>query len=102
MGADSKSSIFYNSVKGEIEDELKNSAIDQVEIYRPSLLLGNREESRVMEGISQKLMKATSFLFVGRLKNYKAICADKVAKFMLKQSLEVKKGLFVHLSGKMQ
>jgi len=102
MGADANSSIFYNSVKGEIEDELKSCKIDQIEIYRPSLLLGDRGESRFMESVGQHLMKATNFLFVGVLKNYKAISADKVASFMLKQSFEVRKGLSVHLSGKMQ
>ena len=102
MGADSKSSVFYNSVKGEIEDELTSSTIDQVEIYRPSLLLGDRGESRIMEALGQKFMKAASFLFVGGLKNYKAIPVENVANFMLKQSLIARKGISVHLSGKMQ
>lgn len=102
MGADSKSSIFYNQVKGEIENELKQIPFEQLGIYRPSLLLGERVEQRLAEGIGQSVMRALGFLFVGSLKNYKAITGDKVAEFMLSQSLKSRKGAFVHLSGEMQ
>ena len=102
MGADSNSSIFYNSVKGEIEDELESSSISQIEIYRPSLLLGERAEQRLMEGVGQALMKMVGFLFIGKLRNYKAIYGEKVASFMIQKSLKMSKGLTVHLSGEMQ
>lgn len=102
MGADSNSGIFYNSVKGEIEDELKSTLIPQIEIYQPSLLLGERTEQRFMEGVGQVLMKITGFLFIGKLRNYKAIEAKKVANYMFQRSLKVRQGLTVHLSGEMQ
>lgn len=102
MGADSNSSIFYNSVKGEIEDVLKSTLLPQIEIYRPSLLLGERSEQRFMEGVGQVLMKLTGFLFIGKLRNYKAIDASAVARYMYQQSLKISKGLTAHLSGEMQ
>ncbi len=102
MGANSNSSIFYNKVKGEIEDELKSLAFRQMHIYQPSLLLGERQEKRLAEGISQSITKGLGFLFVGPLKNYKAIAGEKVAKSMYDKSIEHTEGVFVHLSGEMQ
>lgn len=50
MGAKSDSSIFYNQVKGRLELELKELALEKLIIYRPGLLLGVREERRAGEG----------------------------------------------------
>ncbi len=102
MGASANSRIFYNKVKGEIEEELKAQSFVQLHCYRPSLLLGERKESRLMEGIGQVVMKGLSFLFIGALKNYKAISSDKVASFMLQKSLLKEAGSFTYLSAKMQ
>jgi len=48
-GADEGSSVFYNRVKGEIEAALGALGFDSLSIARPSLLLGDREESRPAE-----------------------------------------------------
>ncbi len=101
MGANSNSSIFYNKVKGEIEEYLGHSSFEQLHIYRPSLLLGQRAETRTMEGVSQVIMKRLGFLFIGILKNYRAISANRVAKFMIGKSFSKTSGLFVYLSGEM-
>ena len=42
MGANSKSRIFYNRVKGEMENALIVIGFESLQIFRPSLLLGNR------------------------------------------------------------
>ncbi|MBF8747706.1 oxidoreductase [Pseudomonas putida] len=49
IGADPKSSIFYNRVKGEMEEALKAQDWPQLTIVRPSLLLGDRVEPRLGE-----------------------------------------------------
>ncbi|MCF6353069.1 MAG: oxidoreductase [Cyclobacteriaceae bacterium] len=102
MGTNAKSNIFYNKIKGEIEEELKLQSFGQLHCYRPSLLLGERKESRLMKTIGQVVMKGLGFLFIGGLKNYKAISADKVANFMLQKSLVKEPGSFTYLSGEMQ
>jgi hypothetical protein len=43
MGADAKSRVFYNRVKGEIEEALAQFPFDGLIIARPSLLTGDRE-----------------------------------------------------------
>lgn len=42
MGADANSSVFYNRIKGEMEQALQSLNFPVLVIARPSLLLGNR------------------------------------------------------------
>lgn len=49
LGANSRSGIFYNRVKGELEDQLRSLGYRAVTIARPSLLLGKRKEFRLLE-----------------------------------------------------
>ena len=42
MGADAKSRIFYNRVKGELEQPLTELPLDGLVTARPSLLSGDR------------------------------------------------------------
>jgi uncharacterized protein YbjT (DUF2867 family) len=42
LGADAKSSVFYNRVKGEMEDALRVLGFERLVIARPSLLAGDR------------------------------------------------------------
>ncbi len=51
LGANSNSGIFYNRVKGELEDQLRSLGYRAVTIARPSLLLGKRDEFRLIERI---------------------------------------------------
>ena len=50
---------------------------------RPSILLGNRKENRVGEKIGIFVMKTLSPLFLGKMKKYKPIKVENVAKTML-------------------
>jgi uncharacterized protein YbjT (DUF2867 family) len=52
LGANSESGIFYNRVKGELEDQLRTIGFRSVTIARPSLLLGARKEFRLMERVA--------------------------------------------------
>lgn len=102
MGANDNSSVFYNKVKGEVEKAITNIGFPTVEIYRPSLLLGNRNESRAGEDFGKIIMKGLGFLFVGPLKNYKAIDSLKVAKAMISSAKAQESGIHIHLSGELQ
>jgi len=102
MGANPKSGIFYNRVKGEMETAVSQLDISQIQIFRPSLLMGNRSEKRGGEKIAQLVMGGLSFLFVGPLLKYKGIHADVVAKAMIKAAKEDRQGFTVFESGEMQ
>ncbi|WLD57718.1 NAD-dependent epimerase/dehydratase family protein [Salinispirillum sp. LH 10-3-1] len=54
VGANAQSKVFYNRVKGALEDALYELPIRSLYILRPSLLLGPHAQ-RPMEHISQKL-----------------------------------------------
>lgn len=83
LGADKNSSNFYLKVKGDVEADLSRLKFKNLIIVRPSMLLGNRKEFRLGEVIGKKIMKALTFIFVGKLKKYKAIESRTVAKAMI-------------------
>ncbi|MBY0097155.1 oxidoreductase [Mesobacillus maritimus] len=98
MGADPDSKVFYSRVKGEIEVELKDLGFSALHIFRPSLLLGERQEFRLGERIGVILSPVLSFLMVGSLKKYKPIHAKVVAMAMYQASLLPKSGSFTYES----
>jgi uncharacterized protein YbjT (DUF2867 family) len=51
LGANAESRIFYNRVKGELEDTLRTMGYRSVTIVRPSLLVGRRSEFRLIERV---------------------------------------------------
>ncbi len=102
MGANSKSGIFYNRVKGEMETAVGQLNILQTGIFRPSLLMGVRKEKRGGEKIAQAVMGTLGFLFAGPLLKYKGIHADVVAKAMIKSAKKELKGFAIFESGEMQ
>lgn len=83
IGASSASSNFYLSLKGQTEDAITSKGFVSTHIFRPSLLLGDRKESRTGENVAQIIMPALSFLMVGSFKKYRAITGAEVAAAML-------------------
>lgn len=57
LGADANSSMFYNRVKGEMEQALRAQDWPQLTIARPSLLLGARQEFRLGERLAGAFMR---------------------------------------------
>jgi uncharacterized protein YbjT (DUF2867 family) len=82
LGADPKSSVFYNQVKGQTEEDLKKIGFKKLAIVRPSLLLGDRNESRPAERIAQLLSPILKPLMIGPLAKSRPIEASKVAHKM--------------------
>jgi uncharacterized protein YbjT (DUF2867 family) len=98
IGADNNSWIFYNQVKGEIENALKAVDFQSLGIFQPSMLLGDRNEERSGESIGQKVMLGLNFAIP---KNYKAIEGDKVAAAMQKMAKNEPTGVKTVESGEM-
>lgn len=55
IGANSESKSFYTQIKGVLEDELKKLDIGTLRIYRPSLLITKRNETRIAESVMIKI-----------------------------------------------
>lgn len=99
IGADKKSMFYYNRVKGDVEKSIEEIGFDTFLIYRPSMLLGDRKESRLGESIGQVVMTTLDFLIP---KKYKAIQGEKVANAMLQTTQQNLKGLQIFESDKLQ
>jgi uncharacterized protein YbjT (DUF2867 family) len=93
VGANSKGGNFYIRLKGEVEDMVKSISIPSVSIFRPSMLLGKRPESRPMEAVAQAISKPLSIMFPSQ---YKPIAAEDVAKAMVAASKQDKPGFQVY------
>jgi len=103
LGADKESNVFYNKVKGEIEEAIGKVGFDTYHIYRPSLLLGHRHETRYGEDAAKVFFNLFGFLFIGPLKKYRAIESDKVAKAMqLFAATNDQSGTIIHESAELQ
>jgi uncharacterized protein YbjT (DUF2867 family) len=100
LGADAKSRIFYNKVKGQMEKAVQQLPFRSVHILQPSVLLGNREESRPMEKLAAAVMGALGFLLLGSFKKYRPVPASKVAQAMLIYASREEPGVHVHRSDK--
>ena len=83
LGANENASSLYLKNKGQTEEELKKLNFSKLSIMRPSILLGNRKENRIGEKIGIFLMKSLSPLFLGKMKKYKPIKVENVAKAMI-------------------
>jgi uncharacterized protein YbjT (DUF2867 family) len=92
-GANAKSMFFYNRVKGEVESALGQLNFKNLNIFRPSLLLGERNEQRAGEQIGAVLAKIINPFLIGRLKKIRAIQAKVVARAMRKISMENHHGI---------
>ncbi|QYA24790.1 NAD(P)H-binding protein [Gramella sp. MT6] len=83
MGADQNSRIFYNRVKGEMEGAVMEQKISKTYILQPSLIGGEREESRPLEYIWKKIMNVGDHLLVGKLQKYRTIHPATIADAMI-------------------
>ncbi|MFK3796802.1 MULTISPECIES: oxidoreductase [unclassified Pseudomonas] len=86
VNADPQSSIFYSRVKGEMERALKDQNWPQLTIARPSLLIGERQDQRLVEQLAAPLAK----LIPGK---YGGIEACQLARALWRLALEEQDGV---------
>ena len=103
LGADARSAVFYNRVKGEMQDAIGALGFESVVIAQPSLLLGDRaaigQPVRSGEVWAARLL-APAMGLVPR--GIRPIAATKVAAAMLAATLAGTPGVRVLSSGQMQ
>jgi uncharacterized protein YbjT (DUF2867 family) len=103
MGADAKSRVFYNRIKGEMEQSLTRMGFSSLVIARPSLIDGDRaalgQSERAGEGLGLLLARGLRPLLPA---NYRAILARDVALALLRAVHAGVPGVTTLLSGQMQ
>ena len=82
VGANPYVNNFYLRTKGEVEEEIKKIDFQVINIFRPSLLIGRRHESRFLEKIGQNLSSFVNFFLIGPLRKYRSVKAANVAYCM--------------------
>ena len=102
LGSSKSSIVFYNRVKGEVEADIAKLNFDSFHILQPSLIIGERKESRTGEDIAQKLSPVYDAIMFGPLAKYKSIKASQIAKAMVYYSKLVTKGIMRHESSELQ
>lgn len=94
-GANKNSVFYYNKVKGAVEEAILSLKFSVINIVRPSLILGERNEARPFEKAFQVFSKYFGFVFSGPFKKYTPVEADLIAKALLKSAKKNKEGVHI-------
>ena len=96
LGANPRSRVFYNRVKGELEDTLRALGYPRLTIVRPSLLLGPRAELRLGEEVAKRVTR-----WLGPLvpRAFKPVEARAVATALVRAAREPGNGVRIIESG---
>src|SRR5205085_7747966 len=95
-GASRQSGNFYLRVKGEVEDGIEALGFDRVDLLRPGLLIGERNERRPGEAVAQMLSPIGDLFLRGKFARYRSIDARDVAKAVVRLSGKTEGGAFAH------
>jgi len=102
LGAHPGSVFFYSRVKGQLEQAVGKLPFRSITVFRPSVLLGRREQPRPGEMMVEKLSPWFDFLFPGPLKKFKPIQAEQVARAMVQTAQNPAPGIIILESDQIQ
>jgi uncharacterized protein YbjT (DUF2867 family) len=87
VDADPNAKFFYVRTKGETERDVIALNFEHTHIFRPSMIVGNRNENRSMlEGALMKFWPALNPLLAWKNGKYKGITGEDVAKAMIRSA----------------
>ena len=92
-GANKDSRLFYPRIKGELDSAVSRLSFDRITIMRPSILDGERNESRPGERFGLAAMRIAGK--IPGLKKYRPIPAEQVATAMINSLQEDAVGSFI-------
>jgi uncharacterized protein YbjT (DUF2867 family) len=96
VGANKASQNFYLRVKGELEDAIAAMPLEAALFFRPSVLMGDRQEKRRGEATGIAVARALAFALIGPLRKYRAIPAETVAEAMVSAATSDVRGVHVY------
>lgn len=92
LGADARSRVFYNRVKGEMEQGLAAIGFESLTVAQPSLLLGERAEFRLGERLGQWASRWAAPLIPA---SHRPVHVAQVAAGLIAASQQPRPGLHV-------
>jgi uncharacterized protein YbjT (DUF2867 family) len=95
IGANARSMIFYNQVKGRTEDDAKAVGLRSLIIFRPALLVGPRQEFRLAEKIATKTLVPLSQILPTRIRKSLITEAETLATRMMAEGKAAPAGVHV-------
>lgn len=96
-GSSRQSGNFYLRVKGEVEDAMEKLGFERLDILRPGLLLGERNQRRPAEALFRVLAPASNLLLQGkRLRSYRAVEVAVLARAITAMLRADSPGTFCH------
>ncbi len=95
VGADAGAKSFYLRVKGEVEQQLGKLGIPRLDLLRPGLLRGPREEVRPAERLGMLASPVLDLGLHGQFRKYRSIKAEQVAQAIVGLTREKANGRFV-------
>jgi uncharacterized protein YbjT (DUF2867 family) len=98
IGTSSKSPIYYSQVKAEAEQAVSATKLPAVHIFRPSLLLASRPDSRTAEDAFKLLTPLANLLLIGPLARYRPVATAEVARQMVEVAKAQQPGVHIHYS----
>ncbi len=90
MGANPKSRVFYNQVKGELENALKDLEFISLVIAQPGLIGGKREEFRLGEEVGLAVLRVLGPVLPKKLRINPA---ERIAHVMLQAAIDQQPGI---------
>lgn len=95
VGADPLAKNFYLRVKGEVEQQLGKVGLPRLDLLRPGLLRGQRDELRLAEKLGMIASPVLDLALHGAYAKYRSISAELVAKAIVGLTREKMAGRFV-------
>lgn len=96
VGANAHSAFFYNRVKGAVEVGLERLGFRSLHLFRPSLLLGERQEVRPGERATVAISRLIGLITIGPLRTYTPVEGRHVAAAMRAAALSETPGVYTH------
>jgi uncharacterized protein YbjT (DUF2867 family) len=80
--ANANSKVFYSRIKGELDEAIMKLSFERIIIFRPSILMGEREERRLGEELGSTIINCVGKI-IPSLKKYRSIKGKEVANAMV-------------------
>ncbi len=92
VGATTDPILYYNTLKGQVEYGLRKMNIPALKIYRPSLIIGKRQNRGLYDEFGKYMCYLLSFFMIGSNTRRWSIHARDIAGAMVKTAIRDKVG----------